>query len=90
MNTILEYFFAAYLHQDWRDDYESSLDAVGDFANTEPVESVVELVQSLKELQARGDLPQDTINKLGGNFKPESEGMSVSEWIDKALEVLDR
>lgn len=90
MDEIFEYFFEAYLHQDWRDDYESSLDAVEDFANVEPTESVVKLVQALKDLQVRGDLPQDTINKLGGNFKPESEGMSVSEWIDKALEMLGR
>ncbi|WP_157959019.1 contact-dependent growth inhibition system immunity protein [Salinicola endophyticus] len=90
MSEIFEYFFEAYFHQDWRDDYETSLDAVVDFANAEPDESVVELVEALKGLQDRGDLPQDTINKLGGNFKPESEGMSVSEWIDKALEMLGR
>lgn len=90
MSEIFEYFFDAYFHQDWRDDYEKSLVAVEDFAKSEPRESVEQLVQALKELLSKGDLPQDTINKLGGNFKPESEGMSVAEWIDKALVILDR
>lgn len=90
MSEILEYFFDAYFHQDWRDDYESSLDAVADFSTAEPTESIVQLVQALKDLHGKGDLPQDTFNKLGGNFKPESEGMSVAEWIGKALEALER
>lgn len=89
MSAIFEYFFDAYFHQDWRDDYESSLEAVEDFAKAEPMESKVELVQALTELSNKRDLPQDTINKLGGNFKPESEGMSVSEWIGKVLEIVD-
>ncbi len=89
MSEIFEYFFDSYFHQDWRDDYESSLAAVEDFKNTEPTESIVLLVYGLKELLNKGDLPQETFNKLGGNFKPESESMSVVEWIDKALVVLE-
>jgi len=90
VSEIFEYFFDAYFHQDWRDDYESSLSAVKDFKKAEPTDSIVQLVQGLKELLSKSDLPQDTFNKLGGNFKPESEGMSVAEWIGKALEILDR
>lgn len=89
MSGIFEYFFDAYFHQDWRDDYGSSLEAVEDFAKAEPRESKAQLVQSLTELSNKSDLPQDTINKLGGNFKPESEGMSVNEWISKVLEIVD-
>lgn len=90
MREIFEYFFDAYFHQDWRDDYRSSLEAVEDFARAEPTESKSQLVQALTELLNKSDLPQDTINKLGGNFKPESEGMSVNEWISKVLEIVDR
>jgi hypothetical protein len=90
MSEIFEYFFDAYFHQDWRDDYGSSLKAVEDFAKAEPRESKAQLVQALTELSNKSDLPQDTINKLGGNFKPESEGMSVNEWISKVLEIVDR
>ncbi len=89
MNEIFEYFFDAYFHQDWRDDYGSSFEAVEDFAKAEPAESKIQLVQALTELSNKGDLPQDTLNKLGGNFKPESEGMSVNEWISKVLEIVD-
>ncbi len=89
MSEILEYFFDAYFHQDWRDDYGSSFQAVEDFAKAESTESKVQLAQALAELSNKGDLPQNTINKLGGNFKPESEGMSVNEWIGKVLEIVD-
>ncbi|CCN36816.1 hypothetical protein VIBNISO65_1530038 [Vibrio nigripulchritudo SO65] len=89
MNDIFEYFFDAYFHQDWRDDYETSLSAVKDFAKAEPADSVEQLIQALNELRSKGDLPQNTFNMLGGNFKPESEGLSVSEWIGRALELLD-
>ncbi|WP_018915868.1 contact-dependent growth inhibition system immunity protein [Vreelandella zhanjiangensis] len=89
MSEIFEYFFNAYFHQDWRDDYDSSLAAVEDFANSESTESVVQLAQALKETMNNGELPQNTFNKFGGNFRPESEHMTVNEWIGKALDILD-
>tara|TARA_R110002094_G_scaffold191809_4_gene166173 strand:- start:817 stop:1089 length:273 start_codon:yes stop_codon:yes gene_type:complete len=89
MNEIFEYFFEAYFHQDWRDDYASSLEAVEDYSESEPTESKAQLAEALAELSGKSDLPQDTINKLGGNFKPETEGMSVNEWIGRVLEIID-
>lgn len=90
MSEIFEYFFDAYFHQDWRDDYGSSFEAIEDFAKAEPAESKTQLVNALSNLLERGELPQDTINKLGGNFKPESEGMDVREWVIEALEILGK
>ncbi|PCM44855.1 contact-dependent growth inhibition system immunity protein [Marinobacter sp. ANT_B65] len=90
MSEILEYFFDAYFHQDWREDYASSFKAVEDFAKFESIESKAKLVGALNDLLKKEDLPQNTINKLGGNFKPESEGMEVREWIIRVLEILCR
>lgn len=89
MSKIFEYFFNAYFHQDWRDDYDSSLAAVEDFANSESIESVTQLAKALKETMNNGGLPQNTFNKFGGNFRPESESMTVNEWMGKALDILD-
>ncbi len=90
MSEIFEYFFDAYFHQDWRDDYGSSFEAIEDFVKAEPTESKTQLVGALNDLLEQEELPQNTINKLGGNFKPESEGMEVREWIIRVLEILGR
>jgi len=88
MSEILGYFFEAYFHQDWRDDYVSSLDVVKAFAAEEPIESKLKLRDALCKLLAQGELPQDCFNKLGGNFRPEREGLSVNKWIEQAIDII--
>lgn len=88
MNETLKYFFDAYLHQDWRDDYSSSLDAARAFNADEPLDSKKELKAAMLELLENNDLPQDTVNKLGGNFRPETEGMSVNNWIEEVAKII--
>ncbi|BFM08574.1 contact-dependent growth inhibition system immunity protein [Halioxenophilus aromaticivorans] len=88
MSEVLDYFFDAYFHQDWRDDYGSSFEAAEDFAKTEPAEAKTHLTSALSGLLEREKLPQDTLNGLGGNFKPESENMEVREWVIKVIEIL--
>ncbi len=51
---------------------------------------IIERLVALDDLLKKDELTQDTINKLGDNFKPESEGLSVYEWSLKALEVIKR
>lgn len=88
MNDIVTYFFEAYFNQDWRDDYVSSLDAVKAFSLDEPIESKNQLKSALLDLQSKGPLPQDAINKLGGNFKPKTEGITTDVWLQRVLEAL--
>lgn len=85
---IIRYFFECYFHQDWRDDYSSSLEVVRAFNLDEPFESRQGLIVALMDLLQQSDLSQETINKLGGNFKPETEGLSVRGWIEQAVEVI--
>ena len=89
MNEILVYFFEAYFHQDWRDDYSTSLDAVKAFSMDEPMETKLKLRAALLELLDQNELSQDGFNKLGGNFKPETEGMSVKYWIEQTINIID-
>lgn len=53
MSEKLDYFFEAYFHQDWRDDYSTTLKAVEDFAQSESTESVTQLVQAFEELKKK-------------------------------------
>ena len=89
MSKILEYFFEAYFHQDWREDCQSSLDVVTEYINSETDNNINDLYIALKNLLSSEVLPQDTFNKLGGNFKPETEGMTVGEWIVRAIKLFD-
>lgn len=88
MNDTLSYFFESYFHQDWRDDYSLSLDAVRAFNIAEPLETKQALKNALNEMLVSEELSQDVINKLGGNFKPEREGLSTRDWILRVLEVV--
>lgn len=88
MNDIVTYFFEAHFNQDWTDDYVSSLDAVKAFSLDEPIESKNQLKSALLYLQSKGPLPQDAINKLGENFKPETEGITTDVWLQRVLETL--
>jgi hypothetical protein len=85
----LAYFFEAYFHQDWRCDHATSVDCVMAFRAGEPADSCQQLRQALQSLQAtQADLPQDTINRLGGNFRPEMEGLTMDAWLERAIGLL--
>lgn len=88
MNDTLKYFFEAYFHQDWRDDYSSSMEAVKAFNNEEPLESKIQLKNEILHLLQASNLPQNTINNLGGNFKPETEGLSVNSWFEMVVKII--
>lgn len=89
MNNILLYFFESYFHQDWRDDYPSSLDVARAFNSAEPMEAKRALKRALGEMLEARELSQDTINKQGGNFKPERENLSVYDWIQQVLVIVE-
>jgi len=35
-----------------------------------------------------GELPNDMINKFGGNFQPDSEGMTTDAWVKKVIDSI--
>ncbi|CCN72617.1 contact-dependent growth inhibition system immunity protein [Vibrio nigripulchritudo] len=90
MEGEFEYFFEAYFYQNWRADFETSLNAVYVFSKDESAESTENLLHAFQKLKCMGSLPQDIFQKMGGNFNPGSEGLSVIEWIDRASDLLER
>jgi hypothetical protein len=87
MNESIEHFFNAYFHQDWREDYDSTFDAVKDFCECEP-ESKKELVSALALLLELEPIPDNLIHKYGGNFDPKSEGFTVENWLKKTISMI--
>ncbi len=87
MNKIVKHFFDAYFHQDWREDYKSSFDAVRDFCESEP-ESKRDLGLILTQFLELKPIPDNLIQKYGGNFDPKSENFTVEKWLQKAIEII--
>ncbi len=87
MIKTIEHFFDAYFHQDWREDYKSSIDAVRDFSESEP-ESKKELASILGGFLELESIPDNLIQKYGGNFDPKSENLTIEEWLQKVIEIL--
>lgn len=88
MNEIVEYFFSAYFHQDWRDECASSFEVVEMFAREETAELVLSLAKALKDISHREYFSQNQFSALSANFNPTLEGMSVEEWLIKAQGIL--
>lgn len=88
MSDVLKYFFESYFHQDWRDEYSNSFEALEDFLGSETAETRKCLVSELIDLRAQQDIVSFDFRRFGANFRPETEGLSVTEWLDKAVNFL--
>ena len=88
MDDELKYFFESYFHQDWRDEYNNSFEALEDFQNCETAETRNCLLRALIELRTGQDSRSFDFRRFGANFRPETEGLSVAEWLDKAVNFL--
>ena len=88
MSKTIEHFFDAYFHQDWREDYKSSIDAVRDFCESEP-ESKKELVSILTRFLELRPIPDNLIQQYGGNFDPKSENLTVEKWLQKVIGIIE-
>ncbi|GLO63607.1 hypothetical protein MACH09_41150 [Vibrio sp. MACH09] len=90
MSSVFKYLVESYFYQDWRYEYNSSKELIESFAMSEELDTVTKLKNELMTLSSTSVPPQDFINNLGGNFRPESEGQSVEEWILMVIEQLDK
>ncbi|MGH1486448.1 MAG: contact-dependent growth inhibition system immunity protein, partial [Cellvibrionaceae bacterium] len=86
---VLTYFFSCYFHQDWFLDYGSYDQAVINFCNSEDQAKVENLVQSINELLLSNEYTEKTPLEYGGYIKVSAFDLSVSEWLNKILEVID-
>jgi len=53
---------------------------------TDSEQSKLDIINKRKSLFSRS--VKDAINKLGGNFKPETEGITTDAWLQRVLEAL--
>ena len=88
LKHILIYFFEGYFHQDWLCDEQNSLAIVRFFANTETPGHASSLKAALLNMISENNLQQDIFEKMGANFRPDLEGMTVKEWLEKAINIL--
>ena len=76
-------FLGAYLHQDWRDDYADTQEALLDFMEGEPA-FAPELASEIDRLLASTATSRETesaILGLGSCFVPSANGQDSREWL---------
>lgn len=75
-------FFGAYLHQDWREEYESTDAALRDFVSGNP-DLGVELQDELQQVLTTtpDDVLDELIGNLGSFFVPSSAGQTPRDWL---------
>lgn len=76
-------FLGAYLHQDWREEYESPSAALRDFISGDPAFAVdlpTEIEQVLTST-ADGPALEETLVKLGSFFLPSRAGEDPRDWL---------
>ncbi len=89
----LENLLAGYLHEDWRDEYESAWSAIRDFALSEPTHAPAlgaEVHDLLERFSDEDDavVAQFLTSDLGLGYAAEADGWgSYREWL---LAVADR
>ena len=76
-------FLGAYLHQDWRDDYADTQEALLDFMEGEPA-FAPKLASEIEHLLASTPTSRETesaILGLGSFFVPSANGQDSREWL---------
>jgi hypothetical protein len=81
-------FFGAYLHQDWRADYESPSAALRDFVSGR-ADLAAELPSELERVltsTADDAVLEDTLVNLGSFFVPSRAGQNPRDWLRQLRE----
>lgn len=75
-------FFGAYLHQDWRDEYESTSDALRDFVSGNP-DLAIELPHEIQHVLTTtpDDVLDELIGDLGSFVVPSRTGQNPHDWL---------
>lgn len=82
-------FMGGYLHQDWREEYNSTEVAFEDFLRSEPHDALRvsdelrRVLDSDLDESALGDLLQ----QLGSFYLPEADGLTTREWLVRLLNL---
>lgn len=82
-------FMGAYLHQDWREDHDSTELAFQDFLRSEP-RNAIQIAVELSTVLA-SDLDESALRGLlleaGSFYLPDAHGLTTREWLTRLLNM---
>lgn len=81
--SALELLLQGYLTLDSPEDYEDSWAAVDDFIASEPIarDAAIEIAELLARFPDEAMLHRHVVEILGSGYLPESDGLSMREWL---------
>ena len=82
-------FMGAYLHQDWREDYDSTEVAFQDFLQSEPHDAlrVPDELRTVLESDVDDSALRELLNQAGSFYLPEADGLTTREWLTRLLDL---
>ena len=85
----LQLFAGAYLHQDRREEYDSTELAFQDFLRSEPHDAlrVSDELRTVLDSDLDESALRDLLQQLGSFYLPEADGLTVREWLPSLLDV---
>ena len=81
--TNLSQFFGSYFHQDWVEEFDCPNEALENAINSEPREFIEKVFNEFKELNLSETGRENMLIELDCYYAPESDGISVSDWLIK-------
>ncbi len=84
----IEHFFGAYLHQDWTDEFETSIEALRQFAHDEPGD-VRSLLDELRELSNRNLSDsefEEFAEKRGSFYLAANHNGGYRQWLSELID----
>ncbi|GKX60081.1 contact-dependent growth inhibition system immunity protein [Leminorella grimontii] len=85
----INYLLSAYFHQDWRCDANSADEIIINFKNFESPKTVEKLRNEIDNLLLLNqEIGQNFIYENDGNYNPNTDGLSVTEWFKRILQLL--
>lgn len=85
---FIKYLLTTYFHPDWKNEVRPSLKMIRRFCEQEPINVVQGLNNDLKKFIAENENPlDDQLQVMGGFFNPATEGLTVRQWVDKAITI---
>lgn len=86
----ITYLLGAYFHQDWFYDAPTPEEVIKYFVSRESSEKTLKLKQELTELLlTKGELSQEVISDRNGYYDPAADELTVREWLESILFLLD-
>lgn len=89
----LRLLFGGYLHQDWNAEHGAPEDAVRQFAESEPADTVRAAIRELEALILTSKSADETVlwgvlTEAGSYFDPRSRTRSVRAWLSDVHRIL--